>query len=135
MTSPLFWYQQHIMDGNPCQLEYLVSSYYNKDDGVFYEYYEDMRWGYELPDDEYDRLRNENTTPIHLGPMTKQEFDTPDPMGWRLEDYLILNTLNPEDLQYPIIGVYHLIDEDYEDLSKSEMSFHPWEDYWVTPAS
>lgn len=82
------------MDENPIQAGYLIASYYNKNDGVFYEYYEDLSIIDKLSDEEYESYTNDNTYPILFGPMTKQEFDTPDPMGWLLEDYLILNTPN-----------------------------------------
>ena len=92
MQSPIFWYQQGIVDGNPMQMGYNISSYYNTDDGVLYEYYEDLEWIYSS-DEENDSYRADNTSPILLGPMTKQEFDTPDflDIGGTWDEVLHLN--------------------------------------------
>ena len=81
---PTYWFKQSIMDGIPMQMGYLISSYFNEDDGVFYETYEEI-----------DNYSSYQEHPILLGPMTKQEFDSIEDDGWWLEDYLTINTPYP----------------------------------------
>ena len=81
-VEPIFWFQQCIMDSNPCQVGYLITSYFNENKGVFFETYYDIQDSF--PSSE---------TPILLGPITKQKFDSIEAdTGWWFEDYLTHNT-------------------------------------------
>ena len=83
VVEPIFWFQQTIMDSNPCQVGYLISSHFNEDKGVFFETFESL----DVDDDFYT-----NDSPILLGPITKQGCDSIEDTGWWFEDYLTLNT-------------------------------------------